>query len=74
MKRCSSLTFNDLIENLNFVKIIYNKEVIYDDLCGEETIEHLNEVINSYCDKIIYEMKIKVVDFHHCILTIKGEE
>ena len=72
-KIISELTFRELTENLAFIKIIYNGEVIYDDMTGEETLEHLNEVLDTYENKCIYEMNIKVVEFHHCILTIKGE-
>ncbi len=84
MKRDSSLTFRDLTENLAFVKVIYNDKVIYDDISylsddftyneDGETLEHLNQILNDYGDKIVYEMNIEVVEQHHCILTIEGEE
>ena len=72
-KIISELTFRELKENLAFIKIIYNDEVIYDDMTGEETLKHLNEIQDKYNDKIVYEMNIKICQFHHCILDIKGE-
>lgn len=72
-RKDSELTFGELTENLNFIKIIYNDEIIFDDLDGDETLEHLHEIENKYKDKIVYEMNIKVTQFHHCILKIKGE-
>ena len=73
-RKDSKLTFGELTENLAYIKIIWNKEIIYDDEIGDETPEHLHEIENKYKDKIVYEMNIKVTQFHHCILTIKGEE
>ena len=74
MKKCSSLTFGDLIDNLNFVKVTWNSKVVYDEIDREETFKNLVEVTQFYKDKIVYEMNIEIVDFHHCILNIKGEE
>lgn len=69
----STLTFKDLTKHLNYIKVIWNDKKIYDD-----------DEINSYQDfldferkikdKIIYSMNIIVVEFHHCILVIQGEE
>lgn len=73
MKNYSSLTFAELTKDLAFIKIKYNGEVIYDDLVGQETIDHLKEIQTAYANKKIYTMKIKVVQGHHCILNIKGE-
>ena len=79
----SELTFKELTENLAFVKITYNNKVIYDDYSylldddvenDGETLEHLNQVIEDYANKKIYKMLIEVVEFHHCLLTIEGEE
>ena len=72
-RKISSITFGELTENLTYIKIIYNGEVIYDNMTGEETLEHLTEVGEKYNDKIVYEMNIKICQFHHCILTIEGE-
>lgn len=84
MKRYSELKFKDLVKNASFVKIIWNKEVIYDDysyLDGDftynrdgETVEHLNEVKKKYGNKYVYELTIKIVEGHHCIINVKGEK
>ena len=75
MRRCSELTFDELTANLAFVKVIYNGKVIYDDTTDEgETPYSLYSMRVLYGKKIVYSMKVDVVDFHHCVLTIKGEK
>ena len=74
MKKCSTLTFGEITENLAYIKVIWNGQCIYDDECGNETFEHLKQIKKDYRDKVIDEMNIKMVQFHHCILNIKGEE
>ena len=74
MDKSSALTFKDLTENLNYIKIIYNNEIIYDDTTEQgESLEHLHNIEAHYAKKKIYKMIIDVVHFHHCILTIIGE-
>lgn len=73
-KKVSELTFEELTENLAYVKIIYNGKLIYNDENGKETLAHLLKIKSEYKDKIVYKISIKVVDFHHCILKIKGEK
>jgi hypothetical protein len=75
MEKQSMLTFGELTKNLLYVKIIYNGKLIYDDTTDEgETIKHLHEIERSYDKKKVYEMTIKVINFHHCELIIEGEE
>ena len=69
----STLTFGQITEHIAFVKVIYNGDVIYDDLYGAETPQSVRRLMANYSAKIIYEMNIEVVQSHHCILTIKGE-
>lgn len=73
MRKQSELTFGELTENLAWIKIIYNGEVIYDDYDGEETVESARRIEGAYKDKIVYRMDVRIVDWHHCILTIRGE-
>lgn len=72
-RKQSELTFGELTENLAWIKIIYNGEVIYDDYDGEETVESVRRIEEAYKDKIVYRMDVRIVDWHHCILTIRGE-
>lgn len=66
----SSLTFNDLFKTCSFIKVYWNGEKVFDD--GD--LEELNEFNRLYSDKIVYSAEIYVVEFHHCILRICGEE
>lgn len=72
-RKDSSITFRELTEPLAYIKIIYNGKIIYDDEVGNETREHYEQMKEEYKNKIIYEMNIKITQFHHCILKIKGE-
>ena len=74
MEKQSSLTFGKLTKNLAYVKIVWNGKVIFDDHYDTDSFYHLLDVQSDYNNKIVYEMNVKIVDFHHCILTIKGEE
>ena len=84
MRIHSEIKFKEIIKNLSFVKIIWNNKVIYDDysyLGGDftynedgETLEHLCEVRAIYGNKYIQNVSIKVVEGHHCILKVKGED
>ena len=70
----SSITFKDLVKDLNFIKVIYNHEKIYNDICATETKEHLDQVMQEYGDKKVYGMNITIVQGHHCILIVNGEK
>ena len=72
-RKQSELTFGELTENLAWIKIIYNGEVIYNDYDREETVESVRGIEEAYKDKIVYRMDVRIVDWHHCILTIRGE-
>ena len=70
----SSITFKDLVKDLNFIKVIYNHDTIYNDICGTETKEHLDQVMKKYSDKKVYGMNITIVQGYHCILIVNGEK
>ena len=72
-RKQSELTFKELTNRLGYVKVIYNGQTIYDDYDGEETVESLHRMQDEYNNKIVYSMKVQVVGWHHCILTVKGE-
>lgn len=75
MRRCSEVTFDELTANLAFVKVVYNGKTIYDDTTDEgETPYSLYSMRVLYGKKIVCSMKVDIVDFHHCVLTIKGEK
>ena len=65
----STLTFNELTEQLLYVKVIWNHKVIYDD----GTSEDLEQLKKEYGNKIVYKMLVIPVYGHHCIVKIKGE-
>lgn len=73
-KNKSELTFKEFAENLGYIKVIWNGEVVYDDEFGEGTLEELENFQLKYNNKIIYSGRFIVEDFHHIILDIKGEE
>ena len=72
-RKQSELTFGELTENLAWIKIIYNGEVIYDDYDGEETVESARKIEETYANKIVYRMDVRIIGWHHCVLTIRGE-
>ena len=39
----------------------------------EDTLNNLSEFKKEYYNKVVYSAKVKVVEFHHLILDIKGE-
>ena len=72
MTNNSTLTFNDLTQNLPFIKVSWNGIVVYDDT-AEPGEYDLGSFFLVYGDKVVYEMDVKVVDFHHCEIIIIGE-
>lgn len=68
----SELTFHALTKDLGFIKVTWNKKVIYDDTTEVEPIS-LKDLYKEYGNRFVYSMKIKVVDGHHCELDITGE-
>ena len=69
----SEFTFDNLVNGpLNFIKVIWNGEVVYDD--DYATAEILELVENTLKNKVIYEAKITIVQFHHCIIEIFGQD
>ena len=72
----TSLTFEDLTRNLAYIKVVWNHKVVFDDTNPkvEVTLEDFTRFRAEFGNKFVYEMKVKVVQFHHCILFIKGEK
>ena len=73
-KKQSELTFKGLTENLSYIKVYWNDKLVYDDEEGEITLEELENFKKLYNNKLVYEMDIKIVQWHHCILKVKGEK
>lgn len=64
----SEFTFKDIAEHLGYEKVTWNGKVIYD-----EDRDDLYEFQRKYNNKIVYEINIKIIHFHHSILDVKGE-
>ena len=73
-KKQSELTFKNLTENLSYIKVYWNDKLVYNDEEGESTLEELENFKKFYDNKIVYEMNVKIVQWHHCILKIKSEK
>lgn len=74
MKRIySNLTFKELTKDLAFIKVFWNNKLVYDDTDWLPLIS-LDDLMDKYGDKVVYKIKLKVVEFHHCIIWIKGEK
>ena len=87
--KCSELTLIKAISMADIflpVKILYNDEVLYNDydseveideeLYGEEypPMKIVPFRISGYENKIVTSINIEIVDHHHSIVRIKGEE
>ena len=70
----SKLRFKELTDGLNYIKVMWNGKIVYDDYYGDSSIEDLRNFENKYEDKVVYSMYIEVVEFHHCTLEVEGEE
>lgn len=72
MSKDSILKFKDFEYEFGmFTKVIWNGEVIYDEKDAlEGECKRVDEV---YGDRLVYEMNVNVVDFHHVELDIIGE-
>lgn len=74
MTHYSKFTFNDLMEgDFAYIKVIWNKKVIFDDDKEGTTYKDIERMTDVISDKIIYSAKIDIVQFHHCVIEIKGE-
>ena len=72
MSQDSTIKFKDFEYEFGmFTKLTWNGEVIYD----EETAldNEITKVTELYADRVVYEMKVNVVSFHHVELDIIGE-
>ena len=88
--KCSELSFKDILEdvlyNLSPVKIYYNNQEIYNDYDSVVEIEFdiygeiaapevvIPERSPELLNKKIFSLQIEIVDFHHSIVWLKGEE
>ena len=72
-KNNSALTFNKLTKDLGFIKVWWNHKLIYDDT-GYIPLISLDDLLTEYGNKYVYSMKVKVVEWYHCELRIKGEK
>lgn len=88
-QRYTELTFGEVTENLNYIKVVWNGTVIFDDsLADVENTSHYSKsylnkvtgiegityVTEHYYNKKIYSMYMRVVASHHCELYIEGEK
>ena len=71
--RVSEITFGEVADTLAFVKVKWNGKIVYDDK-KIESIANFGAFEDKYYDKKIFEMKIKIVQFHHCEIEVEGEE
>lgn len=89
----SSRTLSEVISMLDIfapIKIIYNKEVLYNDYDGDNIATVLEDDTKVYGevmppkvvipdrikgreDNIIDSINIKIVSYHHSIITLKGK-
>ena len=69
----SELTFKDLTKDLLYVQVWWNGKKVFDDFEGETTLNELYQFEEKYGGKIVYSMYVEVVEFHHCIVKVKGE-
>ena len=73
MKNNSRVTFNELARNINWVRVIWNDKVIYDDENLSTNKKLLNKLYERYGNRFVYSMQVNVVDIHHVELNVKGE-
>ena len=79
--KCSEINLREAITSIKDflpVKIIFNGVVLYNDYDGDE--EESDTPLNLIPDRIwqfdkyiVTSINIKIVDFHHSIVTIRGE-
>ena len=75
MRNCSEFTFSDFMKgDFSFVKVTWNGLLLYDDIDGDMTLDDFDSVYDILEDKIFYEVKVTIVDFHHCTLDFIGED
>lgn len=66
----SCVKLGDILESLmntNCIYMTFNKEIIYDDLSGNETSH-----VEKYSNMIVDSIKIRVIQYHHTSIDIKG--
>lgn len=86
--KCSEITLREAINMTEIfcpIKIIYNDIELYNDYDSDKVIEDeiygetlplwlaIPPRIKEFKDSIVTDIHIEIVDFHHSIITIKGE-
>lgn len=88
--KCSELSFKDILKDVLYsvspAKIYYNNKEIYNDYDSTVEIEFniygeiaapevvIPERNPELLNKKIFSLQIEIVDFHHSIVWLKGEE
>lgn len=70
----SSLTFKEVTEGLAYVQVWWNGKKVFDDYDDGATLAELHQFEEKYNEKKVYSMYVEVVEFHHCIIEVEGED
>lgn len=77
--KCSEITLREAINTTGVfcpIKIIYNDTILYNDYDGGEQFSPTLVIpmrMEGLEDRIVTDIHIEFVDFHHSIVIIKGE-
>lgn len=66
--------FKDLDEYTDFVKIVWNNEVIYDDCSGNESLQRLEQIFYDYRNKLVESYTKRKYKNSGYILTINSPD
>lgn len=69
----SEITFREISKYLDYIKVYWNGELVYDDMAEDFTYDFYSKFRDTYDGKKIYKVNIEIVEFHHCILSVEGE-
>ena len=69
----SELTFEEVAKDLPFIKVYWNSNCVFDDDFCDDWGDYA-AFVSSVAKKKVYEMKMVVAHFHHCVLFIEGED
>ena len=83
MKRYSNISLEkalELIKPFCPIKIYYNRKILWDDclMVGEgwislnSAIDNFKKACHAYKNILITDIKIKITDFHHSYIYLKG--
>lgn len=77
--KCSEITLREAINMTEIfypVKVVYDDIVLYDDYDSNEQFSPMLAIpmrMRGLEDRIVTDIHIEFVDFHHSIITLKGE-